>query len=236
MFLVFLAYFILTGSSVHLTLWILTLPLLVLIMAGQGLGLGIIISSLTIKYRDLQQLVGFGVTLLMYATPVIYPLSTVTGKLQWIILANPMTAVVEIFRLAFLGTSTLPPVDLLYSAAFMFVVLILGPSSSITWKPHLWIRCNMSGTVISVENLSKSYQLGVIGTGTFRGDLQRWWARRADFPIRLQRSGRSDHGNRQGETIWALKDINFTVQQGEALGLLGGMGRARVPCSRSFRK
>ena len=126
MFLVFLAYFILTGSTVHLTLWILALPLLLLIMAGQGLGLGIIISSLTTKYRDLQQLVAFGVTLLMYATPVIYPLSTVTGKLQWIILANPMTAVVEIFRLGFLGTSTLPPVDLLYSAAFMFVVLILG--------------------------------------------------------------------------------------------------------------
>ena len=126
MFLVFLAYFILTGSTVHFTLWILALPLLLLIMAGQGLGLGIIISSLTTKYRDLQQLVAFGVTLLMYATPVIYPLSTVTGKLQWIILANPMTAVVEIFRLAFLGTSTLPPVDLLYSSIFMFVVLILG--------------------------------------------------------------------------------------------------------------
>ena len=126
MFLVFLAYFILTGSTVHLTPWILALPLLLLIMAGQGLGLGIIISSLTTKYRDLQQLVGFGVTLLMYATPVIYPLSTVTGKMQWIILANPMTAVVEIFRLAFLGTSTLPPIYLLYSAAFMLVVLILG--------------------------------------------------------------------------------------------------------------
>jgi len=126
MFLVFLAYFILTGSTVHLTLWILALPLLLLIMAGQGLGLGIIISSLTTKYRDLQQLVAFGVTLLMYATPVIYPLSTVTGKLQWIILANPMTAVVEIFRLGFLGTSTLPPIDLIYSGIFMLAVLILG--------------------------------------------------------------------------------------------------------------
>ncbi len=125
-FVVFLIYFMLTGSAIQPNLWILLLPVLLVIMAGQGLGLGIIVSALTTKYRDLQQLVGFGVQLMMYATPVIYPLSTVTGKWQWIILANPMTAVVETFRLAFLGTSTLPPIDLLYSAAFMFVVLILG--------------------------------------------------------------------------------------------------------------
>jgi len=95
-------------------------------MAGQGLGLGIIISSLTTKYRDLQQLVGFGVQLLMYATPVIYPLSTVQGIWRRLILANPMTAVVETFRLAFLGTSSLSPVYLLYGAGFMLFVFLIG--------------------------------------------------------------------------------------------------------------
>ncbi len=88
----------------------------------------------------------------------------------------------------------------------------------------------MSGTVISVENLSKSYQLGVIGTGTFRGDFQRWWARQRGKPDPYQRVGEADHGNRQGETIWALKDINFTVQQGEVLGIIGrnGAGKSTV--------
>jgi lipopolysaccharide transport system permease protein len=125
-FMFFWVYFMLTGSAIHPNLWILLLPVLLLIMAGQGLGLGIIISSLTTKYRDLQQLVGFGVQLLMYATPVIYPISTVHGIWRWLILANPMTAVVETFRLAFLGTSSLSPIYLLYSAGFMFIVLLIG--------------------------------------------------------------------------------------------------------------
>jgi lipopolysaccharide transport system permease protein len=125
-FLAFWVYFMLTGSAIHPNLWILLLPALLLIMAGQGLGLGIIISSLTTKYRDLQQLVGFGVQLLMYATPVIYPISTVHGIWRWLILSNPMTAVMETFRLAFLGTSSLSPIYLLYSAGFMFIVLLIG--------------------------------------------------------------------------------------------------------------
>lgn len=125
-FLVFLFYFLLKGTGIRPNSWILLLPVLVLIMAGQGLGLGIVVSSLTTKYRDLQQLVGFGVQLLMYATPVIYPLSTVQGIWRWLILLNPMTSVVEVFRLAFLGTSSLEPVYLLYGLSFMVVVLILG--------------------------------------------------------------------------------------------------------------
>ncbi len=125
-FIVFLIYFMLTGSAVKPNLWILMLPVLLLIMAGLGLGFGLIISSLTTKYRDMQQLVGFGVQLLMYATPVIYPLSTVQGIWRWLLLANPLTPVVEIFRLAFLGTSSIEPVWLVYSAGFTLVVLLLG--------------------------------------------------------------------------------------------------------------
>jgi lipopolysaccharide transport system permease protein len=125
-FLGFLAYFMLVGSDIHPNLWILLLPILLLIMAGMGLGLGIIISSLTTKYRDLQQLVGFGIQLLMYGTPIIYPLSSIEGPWRWAILANPMTPIVEIFRLAFLGTSSLDPIYLIYSVAFVAVVFIIG--------------------------------------------------------------------------------------------------------------
>lgn len=125
-FLGFLIYFIAAGADVHPNWWILSLPLLLVIMAGLGLGMGIIVSSLTTKYRDLQQLVTFGVQLLMYGTPVIYPLSSITGGWRWLILANPMTPVVEIFRFAFLGTSVMSPIYLLYSLAFMFLVLLIG--------------------------------------------------------------------------------------------------------------
>ncbi|MBK8782847.1 MAG: ABC transporter permease [Anaerolineales bacterium] len=125
-FLGFLAYFMLAGADVKPNLWMLLLPTLLLIMAGLGLGLGIIISSLTTKYRDLQQLVSFGVQLLMYGTPVIYPLSSIEGTWRWVILANPMTPVVEAFRLGFLGTSAVSPIYLLYSTLFVFVVMLIG--------------------------------------------------------------------------------------------------------------
>jgi lipopolysaccharide transport system permease protein len=125
-FVAFLIYFMLTGSDIHINLWVLSLPVLLLIMAGLGLGFGIIVSALTTKYRDLQQLVAFGVQLLMYATPVIYPLSTVSGMWRLLLLANPMTSVIEIFRLGFLGTSSIEPAWLVYSAGFTLVVLILG--------------------------------------------------------------------------------------------------------------
>lgn len=125
-FLAFLAYFIFTGSAVRPTLWVLFLPVLLLLMGGLGLGFGILISSLTTKYRDLQQLVGFGVQLLMYATPVIYPLSSTQGTTRWLLLANPMTPVVEIFRLAFLGSSAINPLYLIYSAIFTAIIFITG--------------------------------------------------------------------------------------------------------------
>ena len=125
-FLLFLAYFILAGFPIHPNLWILMLPVLLLLMGGLGLGFGILISSLTTKYRDLQQLVGFGVQLLMYATPVIYPISTFSGTIRWLFLANPMTPVVEVFRLAFLGTSSLDPVYLIYSGVFVIFIMVIG--------------------------------------------------------------------------------------------------------------
>ena len=126
LFLAFLAYFWLAGAAIRPTWSVLLTPVLVLMMAGLGLGFGIIVSSLTTRYRDLQYLVTFGVQLLMYATPVVYPLSTVSGTLRWLILANPLTPIVEGFRYAFLGAGTVDGWHLLYSGAFMQVVLLIG--------------------------------------------------------------------------------------------------------------
>jgi len=125
-FLGFFIYFILRGSDVHFTTWALTLPLLIILMAGLGLGFGIIISSLTTKYRDLQQLIGFGVSLLMYVTPVIYPISSIPEKWRWIAEVNPITPVIETFRAGFLGAGNANWLGLGYSAGFMVVVMFIG--------------------------------------------------------------------------------------------------------------
>lgn len=125
-FLVFLGYYLFVGAKVTPNWWMLSLPLLVFLMAGMGLGIGIIVSSLTTKYRDLQQLVGFGVQLVMYAAPVIYPISSIQKEWQWLILANPMTPVIELFRYAFLGVSSLSHIYILYSLAFTVAIIVVG--------------------------------------------------------------------------------------------------------------
>ncbi|HNX08152.1 MAG TPA: ABC transporter permease [Bacteroidales bacterium] len=126
MFLGFLIYFYFQGMPVNVNTALLLFPILIIIMACLGLGIGIIISSLTTKYRDLQHLVTFGVQLLMYATPVIFPLSFFSGKLRTLVLINPMTSIVETFKYAFLGSGTFNWFYLGYSAAFAIVVLLLG--------------------------------------------------------------------------------------------------------------
>jgi lipopolysaccharide transport system permease protein len=127
MFIGFTAWFAFRGTSITPNwLWVALSPLLVLIMAGLGLGFGVIISSLTTKYRDLRFLVQFGVTLMMYATPVIYPVSSIPPQYQWIILLNPMTPIIEAFRYAYLGAGTIYPGQLLYSLGFMLVALFFG--------------------------------------------------------------------------------------------------------------
>jgi len=127
MFILFMLFFVLQGSDIHPNwLWIALSPFFVIIMAGLGLGFGIIISSLTTKYRDLRFLVTFGVQLLMYATPVIYPVSSIPARFQWIVLANPMTPIIEAFRFAFLGAGTVNINSMLYSFGFMLVVVIAG--------------------------------------------------------------------------------------------------------------
>lgn len=125
-FLAFMAYFAASGASIRPNAWVLATPLLVLMMAGLGLGFGIIVSSLTTKYRDLRFLVQFGVQLLMYATPVIYPVSSVPERFRWLVLANPLAPIVEAFRFAFLGAGAVDFGQLAYSFVFMVLAVFLG--------------------------------------------------------------------------------------------------------------
>jgi len=122
----FYIYFVLQGSPIGINLYALLFPLLVVIMAGLGLGFGTIITSMTTKYRDLTYLITFGVQLLMYATPVIYPLSEVPEKYRWLMVLNPMTAIIETFKFGFLGSGTFRWDYLLYSFSFMAVLLLAG--------------------------------------------------------------------------------------------------------------
>jgi len=127
LFLAFLIFYCAQGAPVQPTAAIALTPLLLLLMAGLGLGAGIIVSALTTRYRDLQQLVAFGVQLMMYATPVVYPLSMIGGgSFRWLILANPMTPIVETFRYAYLGSGTLDGMYLCYTAGFTLAVLFIG--------------------------------------------------------------------------------------------------------------
>jgi lipopolysaccharide transport system permease protein len=126
LFLVFMVYFVSHGSSIKPNAWMALTPILIIMMAGLGLGFGILISALTTKYRDLRFLVQFGVQLLMYATPVIYPASSIPARFQLLIQVNPMTSIIETFRYAFLGAGSVHPAQLLYSFAFMVVIVLIG--------------------------------------------------------------------------------------------------------------
>jgi lipopolysaccharide transport system permease protein len=122
----FLIYFMAIGSNIAPNINVLLIPVLIILIAGLGLGFGIIISSLTTKYRDLTNLVAFGVTLWMYATPIIYPMSGIPEKYRFFVLANPMTPIVETFKTALLGVGEINYMYLLYSFGFTVAVLVAG--------------------------------------------------------------------------------------------------------------
>ncbi len=126
LFIVFWTYFYVTTDTMQPNWYILIFPLLIIIMAALGLGFGMVISALTTKYRDLTFLIGFGVQLLMYGSPVIYPISTVPEKYQWIIKLNPMTSIIDTFKHAFMGTGSFDGYNLLYSGVFAICILMLG--------------------------------------------------------------------------------------------------------------
>ncbi len=123
----FLIYFLVTGQvHPHWEAWIL-IPLVLLHLGLLGLGCGIIISSLTTKYRDLAILVTFGVQLWMYITPIVYPMSQLgNGIIKTVLMINPVTAPVEVFRYAMLGQGTVMPGYLALSAVITVLVVVLG--------------------------------------------------------------------------------------------------------------
>ena len=126
LFLIFIWFYYLKGVSIHISGWVVITPLLILIMAGLGLGFGILISSLTTKYRDLTFLVSFGVQLMMYASPIVYPMSVVPLKYKMLFLANPVTPVIEAFKYIFLGSGFFDWFYILYSFLFMLVLLFFA--------------------------------------------------------------------------------------------------------------
>ena len=126
LFIGFLIYYMATGSSVTPNWYMLTFPLLIVTMGIMGLGFGLFLTSMTTKYRDFKFLVAFGVQLLMYATPVIYPVSQIPEKYHWIMLANPMTSIIEMFRFSYLGAGNISWIGLSYSVGFTIVLFLSG--------------------------------------------------------------------------------------------------------------
>lgn len=124
---VYVYYVVFTDVNVGPNLYALLFPVLVLMLAGFGLGFGILFSSMTTKYRDLTFLLGFFVQLWMYATPVIYPLSIITNeKLKLVMSLNPLTGILEAFKYGMLGTGSFSWMSLGYSFLFMVALLALG--------------------------------------------------------------------------------------------------------------
>lgn len=127
MFIVLIIYFQVTRpGSVHIQWQIVFFPLVLISMAMMGLGLGMLISSMTTKYRDLSHLVTFGVQLFMYATPVVYPIAFLEGKASTALLLNPLSSVFEFYRFMFLGKGLVSTSGLIYSLTFSVVVLVVG--------------------------------------------------------------------------------------------------------------
>jgi lipopolysaccharide transport system permease protein len=124
---IMMIWYALNGVRIAVNIYLLVLPLLLIIMAGLSLGLGIIVSSLTTKYRDLSYLITFSVQLLMYASPVVYPLSSVPkGKLHLLLVANPMSGPIEAFKYMLLGKGYFSWGLLGYDFGFMIVTLVAG--------------------------------------------------------------------------------------------------------------
>ncbi|MDP3557255.1 MAG: ABC transporter permease [Bacteroidota bacterium] len=129
LFIVVWIYYLVTDTTIHPNLTLLLVPFLILLMGFLGLGLGIIITSLTTKYRDLKFLVTFGIQLLMYASPIVFPLSMVSEKYpqyKFILLANPITGIIEAFKYAFLGVGEFNWLYLSYSFLFTVVLFFVG--------------------------------------------------------------------------------------------------------------
>ncbi|WP_300673896.1 ABC transporter permease [Soonwooa sp.] len=113
-------------GEVHPNIWILATPLLIILMAAFAMGVGMIFSSMTTKYKDLAMLLSFGVSLYMYVTPVVYPVSAMPEKYRWIADVNPLTGIFECYKYAYLGVGDFSINMLLYSTIVIFIILVIG--------------------------------------------------------------------------------------------------------------
>ena len=128
-FLLFLGiwiYYLIQSDLIHPNKMLVLIPFLIILIGFMALSFGIIISSLTTKYRDLKFLVTFGIQLMMYASPIVYPLSIVPEKYKWIIVANPVTSIIETFKYAFLGVGEFSWLYLVYSTLFTIILFMIG--------------------------------------------------------------------------------------------------------------
>ena len=128
-FLLFLGiwiYYLIQSDLIHPNKMLVLIPFLIILIGFMALSFGIIISSLTTKYRDLKFLVTFGIQLMMYASPIVYPLSIVPEKYKWIIVANPVTSIIETFKYAFLGVGEFSWLYLGYSTLFTIILFMIG--------------------------------------------------------------------------------------------------------------
>jgi lipopolysaccharide transport system permease protein len=126
LFIILMVYYLIQGNRIEPNWYILLLPVIMFLMAILGLGLGLVITALTTKYRDLAFVVGFGIQLAMYATPVIYPISYLQEKYRIIIALNPMCGLIETFKYGFLGTGQFYPEAFIYSIIASLVIFIIG--------------------------------------------------------------------------------------------------------------
>jgi lipopolysaccharide transport system permease protein len=126
LFIGFWIFYLTKGSVIHPTSALILTPFLIVLVGLLGLAFGILISSMTTKYRDLKFLVVFGVQLLMYASPIVYPLSIVPEKYRLLILANPITSIIETFKYAFLGVGEFNWMYLTYSFVFTVLLFLIG--------------------------------------------------------------------------------------------------------------
>ena len=126
LFLVFVLFYFYRGANIHPNLSAFYIPMLFLAIGAMGIGFGIIISSITTRYRDLSFLVGFGMQLWMYATPIVYPLSQVPPKWAWVYSLNPMAVMIEAVRYAFLGVGTISSTMMLSSLITTVVIVFIG--------------------------------------------------------------------------------------------------------------
>ena len=125
-FIVVLLYYVTFTDTVHPNWWILLTPVLILLMAMFALGMGMIFSSMTTKYKDLTFLLAFGTQLFMYVTPVVYPISALPEQFKFLAYFNPLSSIFECFRYAYLGAGSFDLMSLMISTVVIMILLVVG--------------------------------------------------------------------------------------------------------------